>query len=134
MNKESLATGTAVAASFLIGSCCIVPALFLAFGVSVVLRATVLVLFFVFFFAGATAAEDSDQIRAYDVEGMTCAPCGKAIQKSLRGVEGAKNVSVDEEISRITITASPEVQPESLEHAIESAGSYTATRVRLTDD
>ena len=35
MNKESLATGGAFAASFLIGSCCIVPTLFLVFGVSV---------------------------------------------------------------------------------------------------
>ncbi len=35
MNKESLATGGAIAASFLIGSCCIVPTLFLVFGVSV---------------------------------------------------------------------------------------------------
>jgi len=36
MNRESLATGGAFAASFLIGSCCIVPTLFLVFGVSVV--------------------------------------------------------------------------------------------------
>jgi len=35
MDKESLATGGAIAASFLIGSCCIVPTLFLVFGVSV---------------------------------------------------------------------------------------------------
>jgi mercuric ion transport protein len=35
MNKESLATGGAIAASFLIGSCCVVPTLFLVFGVSV---------------------------------------------------------------------------------------------------
>ncbi len=35
MNRESLATGGAFAASFLIGSCCIVPTLFLVFGVSV---------------------------------------------------------------------------------------------------
>jgi mercuric ion transport protein len=35
MNKESLATGGGIAASFLIGSCCIVPTLFLVFGASV---------------------------------------------------------------------------------------------------
>ncbi len=35
MNRESLATGGAFAASFLIGSCCIVPTLFLVFSVSV---------------------------------------------------------------------------------------------------
>ncbi len=35
MNKESLATGGAIVVSFLIGSCCIVPTLFLVFGVSV---------------------------------------------------------------------------------------------------
>ena len=98
------------------------------------LRATVLSLFLALIFAGVTAAESSDQTCAYDVEGMTCALCGKAIQKSLLGVEGVKSVSVDQDINRITITASPDVDPELLERAIESSGSYTATRVNLTDD
>jgi mercuric ion transport protein len=35
MNNESLATGGAIAASLLIGSCCVVPTLFLVFGVSI---------------------------------------------------------------------------------------------------
>ena len=35
MSRESLATSGAIAASFLIGSCCIMPTIFLVFGVSV---------------------------------------------------------------------------------------------------
>ena len=35
MNKETLATGGAIGLSVLIASCCIAPALFLAFGVSI---------------------------------------------------------------------------------------------------
>ena len=97
------------------------------------LRATVFSLFFALVLAGASAAE-TGQTCAYDVEGMTCALCGKAIQKSLRGVEGIKDVSVDEDISRITISAASDVDPELLRRAIESAGSYTATRVNLADD
>ncbi len=62
-------------------------------------------------------------------EGMTCALCGKAISKSLRGVEGVREVRVDQEAERVTVVASPEVGTASLLAAIESAGSYTAAPV-----
>ncbi len=98
------------------------------------IRVTVFTLLFALFFAGATTAQASDQVCSYDVKGMTCALCPKAIRKSLRSVEGVKNVSIDEGAGRVTITTVSDVEPASLKSAIESAGNFTATRVELTDD
>jgi hypothetical protein len=44
-------------------------------------------------------------------------------------VEGVKSVDVDRTTKRVTITAAPTVDPNFLEHAIESAGRFTATRL-----
>ena len=98
------------------------------------IRVTIFSLLFAFFVAGATAAQASDQTCSYDVKGMTCALCPKAIQKSLRSVEGVKNVSIDEDAGRVTIISVSDVEPSSLKSAIESAGNFTATRVELADD
>jgi copper chaperone CopZ len=91
----------------------------------------VFILFVAFLFAGTSASEnpESDQTRVYQVEGMTCALCDKAIQKSLRTVEGVKSVDVDRDTKRVTVTAAPTVEANSLEHAIESAGRFTATQL-----
>ena len=95
------------------------------------IRTGAFVLFLVFVFAGASASAnpESDQTRVYKVEGMSCALCNKAIQESLRTVEGVKSVDVDRTTKRVTITAAPTVEANSLEHAIESAGRFTATRL-----
>jgi len=60
---------------------------------------------------------------------MTCALCGKAISKSLREVEGVREIQVDQDAERVTVVTSPEVATDSLLAAIESAGSYTASPV-----
>ncbi len=95
------------------------------------LRTSVLALFLALLFAGSSvsANPESDQTCVYKVEGMTCALCNKAIQKSLRQVEGVKSVDVDRVTKRVTVTAAPTVEPNSLKHAIESAGRFTATRL-----
>ena len=69
------------------------------------------------------------QTQVFAVEGMTCAMCGKAISKSLRGVEGVREVRVDEDADRVTVVCSPEIDTASLMAAIEAAGSYRATPV-----
>ncbi len=71
--------------------------------------------------------------RVFAVEGMTCAMCGKAISKSLRGVEGVREVQVEQDAERVTVVASPEIDTASLLAAIEAAGSYKATAVEPTD-
>ncbi len=80
----------------------------------------------VLFSAPAFAEQGADETQVFAVEGMTCALCGKAISKSLRGVEGVREVRVDQDAERVTVVASPEVATDSLLAAIESAGSYTA--------
>ena len=58
------------------------------------LRTRVFILFVALLFVGTSAVADpeSDQTRIYKVEGMTCALCKKAIEKSLGQVEGVKSV------------------------------------------
>ena len=95
------------------------------------LRTHLFILFVSLLFAGTSAVADleSDQTRTYKVEGMTCALCPKAIQKSLRQVEGVKSIDVDRAAERVTITFAPTVEADSLKDAIESAGGFTATRL-----
>ena len=79
--------------------------------------------------APACGEQGATETQVFAVEGMTCALCGKAISKSLRGVEGVREVRVDQEAERVTVVTSPEVATDSLLAAIESAGSYTAAPV-----
>ncbi len=79
--------------------------------------------------APAFSEPDTTQTQAFAVEGMTCALCGTAISKSLRGVEGVREVRVDQDAERVTVVASPGVGTASLLAAIESAGSYKAAPV-----
>ena len=79
--------------------------------------------------APAFSEPDTTQTQVFAVEGMTCAMCGKAISKSLRGVEGVREVRVDQEAERVTVVASPGIGTASLVAAIESAGSYKAAPV-----
>ncbi len=79
--------------------------------------------------APAFAEEGATDTQVFAVEGMTCALCGKAISKSLRGVEGVREVRVDQDAERVTVVASPGIGTASLLAAIESAGSYKVTPV-----
>ena len=72
---------------------------------------------------------ESTPERVFSVQGMSCALCGNAIEKSLRSVKGVSDVRVDENAEQITVIASSEVETTSLLAAIESAGSYTAALV-----
>ncbi len=79
--------------------------------------------------APAFSEPDTTQTQVFAVEGMTCAMCGKAISKALRGVEGVRDVRVDQEAERVTVVASPGIGTASLVAAIESGGSYKAVAV-----
>ena len=80
----------------------------------------------------AFSEQDATQTQVFAVEGMTCAMCGKAISKSLRGVEGVSEVRVDEDADRVTVVCSSTIDTASLLAAIEAAGSYKATPVEPT--
>ncbi len=83
--------------------------------------------------APAFPEQGATETQVFAVEGMTCALCGKAISKSVRGLEGVREVRVDQEAERVTVVTSPEVATASLLAAIESAGSYTAIPVEPAD-
>ncbi len=83
-----------------------------------------------FSWSGPAAAQDAGaRTSIFRVEGMTCALCGKAIDKSLRRVEGVRSVAVDQRAEHVTIVADAAVPAERLEQGIESAGSYHAELV-----
>ncbi len=50
--------------------------------------------------APAFAEQGAAETQVFAVEGMTCAMCGKAISKSLRGVEGVREVQVELDAER----------------------------------
>ena len=79
--------------------------------------------------APAFPEQDASDTQTFAVEGMTCALCGKAISKSLRGVEGVREVQVDRDTERVTVVASPGIDTASLLAAIESAGNFKAAPV-----
>jgi Cu+-exporting ATPase len=91
--------------------------------------ASVALIMAVLWAAPAFPEQDATQTQVFAVEGMTCALCGKAISKSLRAVEGVREIQVDQDAERVTVVTSPEVATDSLLAAIESAGSYTASPV-----
>lgn len=78
--------------------------------------------------AGVPALADParDRTSVFRVEGMTCALCGKAIEKTLRQIEGIRSVTVDQKAERVTVVADAIVSTERIEQSIESAGSYEA--------
>ncbi len=73
--------------------------------------------------------QGATETQVFAVEGMTCSLCGKAIEKSLRGVEGVRDVRVDRKAERVTVVTSPEVGTASPVAAIESVGRETASPV-----
>ena len=79
--------------------------------------------------APAHSKQDAAETQVFAVEGMTCALCGKAISKSLRRVEGVREVHVDQDAERVMVVASQGVRTASLLAAIENAGGYTATPI-----
>ena len=79
--------------------------------------------------APAFPEQGATETQVFAVEGMTCALCGKAISKSLRGVDGVREVRVDQETGRVAVVASAVIATDSLLAAIESAGNYTAALV-----
>lgn len=79
--------------------------------------------------APALSDPDAARTQVFAVDGMTCAMCGKAISKSLRGVDGVREVRVDDGAKRVTVVTSPGVDTTTLLAAIEAAGSYEATPV-----
>ncbi len=78
---------------------------------------------------GHRAALAEDQTDVFAVKGMTCALCGKAIEKSVREVEGVCAVRLDQKTERVTVVTSVELDRAAIIEASESVGSDTANPV-----
>jgi Cu+-exporting ATPase len=66
----------------------------------------------------------------FRVEGMTCALCAKAIEKTLREIEGVRSVQVDREAEEVAVVAEGDLAFDRIEQAIERAGPYQAELVQ----
>jgi Cu+-exporting ATPase len=64
-----------------------------------------------------------------DIEGMSCAACAAAVEKSLRRTPGVENALVNYATEKATITYAPaEASPAALRAAVENAGYAVAER------
>ncbi len=70
------------------------------------------------------ATTDPPRTTVFHVKGMTCALCGKAIDRALRSIDGVANVVIDAKNERVTVLAAPTIDPKRIEAAIHSAGGF----------
>jgi copper chaperone len=61
-------------------------------------------------------------IETYDVVGMTCDHCARAVTSEVSTVEGVTDVQVDVAAGRVRVTADQAVPVGSLRSAVEEAG------------
>lgn len=63
-------------------------------------------------------------IDTYDVVGMTCDHCARAVTAEVGALEGVSDVHVDLQAGQVQVTADRALSTENLRQAIEEAG-YT---------
>ena len=68
------------------------------------------------------AVSEGTKTMVFQVDGMTCSLCSKAVGKALRMVEGVESSEVSDKTSRAVVVAREGVSPVALEQAIEGAG------------
>lgn len=61
----------------------------------------------------------------YTVTGMTCGHCVKAVTDEVSDVEGVRDVQVDLESGRMSVTSDAELPLETIAAAVDEAGGYT---------
>ncbi|MGI4761393.1 MAG: heavy metal translocating P-type ATPase [Janthinobacterium lividum] len=71
----------------------------------------------------------SSETTTLDIEGMSCAACASAVEKSLRRTPGVESALVNYATEKATITYAPtEASPAALRAAVENAGYAVAER------
>lgn len=66
---------------------------------------------------------DSTTKTEIKISGMSCAHCVARVEKSLKDVDGVKEVKVDLETGKATVKYDPKkVEPSKLEDAVKEAG------------
>jgi Cu+-exporting ATPase len=74
----------------------------------------------------ALAADPPPRTAVFEVKGMTCALCGKAIERALRELEGIERVAIDAKAERVIVVADPKITPEVIQATIAAAGFEAA--------
>lgn len=60
--------------------------------------------------------------RVYEVRGMTCDHCKQAVSEAAKSVEGVRDVHVDLESGKVSVTFTHSVKDEEIKAAVEEAG------------
>lgn len=60
--------------------------------------------------------------RVYEVRGMTCNHCKQAVIEAAKSVEGVRDVHVDLETGKVSVTFTHSVKDEAIKEAITEAG------------
>jgi copper chaperone CopZ len=68
------------------------------------------------------AAEPQPRVAVFQVKGMTCALCVKAIERAPRELEGIERVVIDAKSERVTVVSDPKVTAGRVQAAITAAG------------
>jgi len=74
----------------------------------------------------AGAAHAADVKRTLALSGLTCPACSAAVTKALKGVNGVRDVTVNDERTLAVVVVDESVTPSALVAAVERAG-YKAT-------
>jgi len=67
------------------------------------------------------------QSHTFTVAGTTCSDCARRVEASVKQVDGVQECQVDPLSGRLTVLTDPEVSPEPIARAVETAG-YTLVR------
>jgi copper chaperone CopZ len=60
--------------------------------------------------------------QSYDVVGMTCDHCARAVDKEIRKIAGVDSVNVDLVTGLVTVTSSDDVDSTTIAAAVDEAG------------
>lgn len=84
--------------------------------------------------AGYTV-EFKTEKRVYNIEGMSCTACAKAVERATKKLEGVKESSVNYATEKLTITFDPEqVTGRDIKRAVEKAGYKAVDEDTLKDE
>jgi copper chaperone len=70
----------------------------------------------------------------YEVTGMTCEHCARAVTSEVAGLDGVRSVTVElvpGGVSAVTVTSDPPLTAEAVSTALDEAGGY---RLAAADD
>ena len=81
------------------------------------------------------SVEFKTEKRVYNIEGMSCTACAKAVERAMKKLEGVTDSSVNYAMEKLTITFDPEqVTGRDIKRAVEKAGYKAVDEDTLKDE